>query len=197
MGAVSENKPYQQLRMVYSEHLLAVPIAVSLPTGYSLRTYCPGDEPRFYEVMAIAGWQGWNADKLQPWLPRILSNGWFMIVENASGKLVASTMALQDKSEFGDVGGELGWVASDLAHAGKGLGMAVVAAATARLIQEGYHHIHLYTEHWRLAALKTYLKLGYVPLLYTPEMSERWRMVCEQLHWRFTPEQWQASDRSI
>lgn len=33
-------------------------------------------------------------------------------------------------------------------------------------MEEGYHYIHLYTEDWRFAALKTYLKLGYIPYLY-------------------------------
>jgi mycothiol synthase len=184
--------PYQQLRMVYLKQLLKTPPQVQLPNGYSLRTYRTGDETRFYEVMAIAGWQGWNVDKLQPWLPRILSGGWFMIADDASDKIVATAMALRDMSEFGPVGGELGWLASDSAHAGKGLGMAVSAAVTGRLIQEGYRHIHLYTEPWRLAALKTYLKLGYVPFLYTPEMPEHWQTICEQLHWEFTPERWKV-----
>jgi mycothiol synthase len=65
--------------------------------------------------------------------------------------------------------------------------MAVCAAVTARLIAAGYRDIHLYTEHWRLAALKTYLKLGYVPFLYAERMAPRWAAVCEQLGWPFTP----------
>ena len=68
--------------------------------------------------------------------------------------------------------------------------MAVSAAATTRLIEEGYRHIHLYTEDWRLAALKVYLKLGYIPLLYAPDMLERWRIICTQVQWPFTPERW-------
>ena len=59
-----------------------------------------------------------------------------------------------------------------------------------RFIETGYRHIHLYTEHWRLAALKIYLKLGYVPYLYTAEMAERWRAICAQLGWPYTPEVW-------
>lgn len=99
-------------------------------------------------------------------------------------------MGLHDHSDLHPFGGELGWVAADPAHAGKGLGYAVCAAVTARLLQAGYDNIHLYTEHWRLAAIKTYLKLGYLPFLFAPEMAERWRAVCIQLSWSFTPEQW-------
>jgi mycothiol synthase len=185
-----ENAPYHQLRMILPQHLLNSPPQIQLPVGYSLRTYLPGDATRFFEVMSIAGWQGWNDEKLKPGVARILPDGWFMIVDDASNQIVATAMALRDMSEFGSPGGELGWLASDLAHSGKGLGLAVSAAVTARFIREGYRHIHLYTEHWRLTALKTYFKLGYVPFLDLPEMKERWRVICEQLHWQYAPEQW-------
>ena len=96
-------------------------------------------------------------------------------------------------SEMYPGGGELGWLAGHPAHAGKGLGLAVSAAVTARLIEEGCEVVHLYTEDYRLAALKTYLKLGYVPFLDMEGMFERWREICERLGWAFTPERWEAS----
>jgi mycothiol synthase len=181
--------------MVWPERLLNAPPVVRLPPGYGLRTYRRGDEARFYKVMELAGWPGWDDTRLQPWLARIPPESWFMVVHESSGEIVATAMGLHDHSELHPFGGELGWVASDLAHAGKGLGMAVCAAVTARLIGAGYRDIHLYTEHWRLAALKTYLKLGYVPFLYLPEMPERWRVICAQLDWPFTPEAWIADRR--
>jgi mycothiol synthase len=190
MQSANENEPYTQLQMVWPQQLLTTPPAVCLPPGYAVRTYRPGDEPRFYEVMALAGWPGWNAEKLQPWIARIPPESWFMAVHKESGKIVATAMGLHDHSDVHPFGGELGWVAGDPAHAGKGLGIAVCAAVTSRLIQAGYRNIHLYTEHWRLAALKIYLKLGYIPFLYTPEMPERWQAICAQLQWPFTPERW-------
>jgi mycothiol synthase len=183
---------YTQLQMVWPEHLLAAPPTVRLSPGYNLRAYQPGDEVRFYEVMALAGWPGWNDERLQPWIARILPEGWFMAVHQQSSLIAASAMALHSHSEQHPFGGELGWVAGDPAHAGRGLGMAVCAAVTARFIEAGYRHIHLYTEHWRLAAIKTYLKLGYVPFLYLPEMPERWQTLCAQLNWPFTPELWRS-----
>ena len=115
-----------------------------------------------------------------------------MVVHEASNEIVASAMGLHDHSETHPFGGELGWLAADPAHTGKGLGMAACAAVTARLIEAGYRNIHPYTEHWRLAALKTYLKLGYIPFLYAPEMADRWRVICAQLQWPFTPEVWRS-----
>ncbi len=181
-----------QLQMVWPEHLLNAPPAVRLPPGYALRTYRPGDETRFYEVMALAGWPGWDDEKLRPWLARIPPASWFMVVHEASGQIVATAMGLHDHSEAHPFGGELGWVACDPAHRGLGLGLAVSAAVTARLIAAGYRAVHLYTEQWRLAALKTYLTLGYIPYLYLPEMLERWRTICAQLGWPFTPQAWRS-----
>jgi mycothiol synthase len=181
-----------QLQMVWPEHRLATPPLVQLPPGYTLRPYQPGDERRFYQVMALAGWPGWNDDLMRPWLARILPEGWFMAIHTESSQIVATAMAMHSHSELHPFGGELGWVASDPAHAGQGLGLVVSAAVTARLIAAGYRNIHLYTEDWRLPALKTYLKLGYIPFLYTPQMPERWQVICEQLHWPFTPELWRV-----
>jgi mycothiol synthase len=138
----------------------------------------------------LAGWAGWNEESLQPWLPRILPEGWFFAIHEARDEIVASAMALH--SDVFPHGGELGWLAGDPVHAGKGLGLTVSAAIVARFMEEGFHTIHLYTEGYRPAALKTYFKLGFVPLLYTPEMPDLWRAVCHQVEWPFTPEAWCA-----
>jgi mycothiol synthase len=179
-----------QVQMIWPEGRLQSPPIVELPTGYHLRTYRPGDEARFYEVMALAGWPGWDMEKLKPWLYRILPEGWFMAVHTASDQIVATVMATHDPTWLHPFCAELGWVAADPAHTGKGLGTAVVAAATACMIAAGYTHVHLYTEPYRLAALKIYLKLGYVPYLSAPGEVELWHEICEQLAWPFTPDEW-------
>jgi mycothiol synthase len=187
---LGEDQPYAQLQMVWPERLLAAPPAVRLPAGYRLRTYRPGDETHFYEIMDLAGWPGWDDERLAPWIARVLPEGWFLAVHEERDEIVASAMAVHSHSERHPFGGELGWVAADPNHTGQGLGGAVSAAATARLIAAGYRNIHLCSEDWRLPALKTYLKLGYVPFLYSSEMAERWRAICDQLGWPFAPDEW-------
>ena len=186
------NESVPQLQMVWPASRLTTPPVVALPVGYTLRTYRRGDEPDFYRVMALAGWPGWDDARLQPWIARIPPESWFMITHDATNILVATAMGLHDHSDDHPFGGELGWVAVDPAHAGQGLGTAVCAAVTARLIGAGYCNLHLYTEDWRLAALKLYLKLGYIPFLYTPAMPAQWRLICEQLDWPFTPGLWRT-----
>jgi mycothiol synthase len=180
--------------MVWPELLLSAPPAAPLAAGYALRTYRPGDERRFYDIMALAGWPHWDDERLAPCLSRILPEGWFMAVHRESGAIVATAMAVHNYTGRCSFWGDVGWVAGDPAHSGRGLGMAVVAAATARLIEAGYRQIQLHTEDWRLAALKIYLELGYVPSLYTRAMPARWRVVCAQLGWPFTPDEWRARD---
>lgn len=187
---MTEPQPPAQLQMVWPVRRLDAPPAARVAPGYGLRTYRPGDEVRFYELMALAGWPGWDDAKLKPYLARTLPDAWFLAVHEESDLIVASAMGIHDHSEQHPFGGELGWVAGDPAHAGKGLGAAVCGAVTARLLSIGYRDIHLYTDDWRLPALKTYLKLGYEPLLCGPDMAARWLLICARLGWPYTPEAW-------
>lgn len=189
---MSDHAALPQLQMVWPLSRLATPPAPRLPQGYILRTYRPGDEPRFYEVMALSGWPGWDDAKLRPWLARIPPESWFMLVHAADDQIVATAMGLHDPTDWHPDGGELGWVASDPAHAGQGLGRAVCAAVVARLIALGYRNIHLYTEDFRLAALKSYFRLGFIPRLATPDMPARWQAICAQIGWPYTPGQWEV-----
>ncbi len=187
---MTEPKPPAQLQMVWPLRRLDAPPAAHVPAGYGVRAYRPGDEARFYGLMALAGWPGWDDAKLKPYLARTLPGAWFFAVQEESDLIVASAMGIHDHSEQHPFGGELGWVAGDPAYAGKGLGRAACGAVTARLLSIGYRDIHLYTDDWRLPAIKTYLKLGYVPFLCGPDMPARWQALCGQLGWPFTPECW-------
>ena len=176
--------------MLWSMDRQISPSCDQSPSGYTLRTYQPGDEPGFYLLMDAAGWPGWDDEKLRPWLYRILPGGWFMLVEEKSGEIVASSMATHDPTWQVPFCAELGWVAAHPVQTGRGLGSVVVAAAVACMLQAGYQVIHLYTERWRFAALKTYLKLGFVPYLDPPESTGHWKGICTQLDWPFTPDNW-------
>lgn len=190
---MSQESPPPQLMMELPESGLAAFRPAPPAPGYALRTYRPGDERRFFALMALAGWPGWDDAKLQPWIARIPPESWFMAIDQASGQIVATAMGLHNHTPLHPFGGELGWVAGDPAHAGRGLGLAVCAAVTARLIAAGYRGIHLYSEDHRLPALNTYFKLGYQPLLYAPDMAGRWRQVCALLGRPFAPENWRSA----
>ena len=176
--------------MRWPEHLFDSPPKIQIPAGYTLRTYQPSDEPAFYTVMDLAGFTNWDDETLAPWLLKILPDGWFLIEHQASREIVATAMANHNPQDLHPFAGELGWVAGHPDHAGKGLGMAVCGAVVRRLLQAGYRHIYLNTDDWRLPAITVYLRLGWVPFLYAPDMAKRWQNICDQLDWAFTPDDW-------
>jgi len=168
-----------QLQMVWPPARLQSPPPVTVHPDYELRTYRPGgeDEASWYRLMELAGFGLWDAERLAPLLARILPNGWFFAVHRATGTLVASAMACHEPRPLHPFGGALNWVCGDPAHTGKGLGMSVCAAVTARLLAAGYQDVYLLTDDGRLPAISIYLRLGYQPLLFAPGMAERWRVV--------------------
>jgi len=174
--------------MVWPRELAGKPPTWSLPDGYVMRQFRDSDAAAYIELMAKAGFEGWSEKMIRDWLQRVLPEGFFVVEHEPSGRLVATTMATHNPIPgVHPYGGELGWVAGDPAHAGKGLGYATCAAVTARYLRGGYQRVYLRTDDWRLPAIKTYLKLGYRPLLHTPDMEERWRAVCQKLGMPFQP----------
>ncbi len=180
----TDTPPKAQLQMVWPESRLDSPPQPHVPPGYELRQWVSTDEVGYLELMDKAGFAGWDHDRIERTLRTVLAGGLFVIEHRASGRLVATAMATHNPIEGHPFGGELGWVAADPEHKGHGLGAAVTAAATARLIAAGYRNVYLRTDDWRLPAIKTYLKLGYEPLLFREDMRGRWDAICEKLQWR-------------
>ena len=166
---------------------------VRLTDGYALRTHQPGDEATWRTIQNSAEpvLPGVDIDEqLKRYRSLLLPNGLFFAIHLASGEPVATAGALHNTRDgMFPFGGELGWVATIPAHQSKGLGSAVSAAATRRLIGAGYESIRVGTQDHRLPAIKVYLRLGYVPYLYATDMAERWRQICAKLDWPFTPEE--------
>jgi mycothiol synthase len=181
---------YVQLEMVLPRARFGAIPALDVPPGYAMRMYQSADESEILRVLNLQDWGAWDMARLQPWLARVIPESWYMLWHEADERLAATAMGLDDSSAVFPSRGELGWVAADPGQRGKGLGKAVCIAATARMIQAGYRHVHLYTEDWRLPAISIYFKLGYVPSLYLPEMHERWRAICAQLARPFEPDAW-------
>jgi len=175
--------PQQQLQMLWPEEKLSSPPVPKVPDGYVLRCYEDRDADGWLAVMAKAGFDGWDYERLAGIIRKIIPGGFFVIVHQATGKVVATAHVAHNPAQLHPAGGEVGWVAGDPDHKGKGLGLAVCAAVTARSIAAGYKNIYLRTDDHRLPAIKTYLKLGYEPLLFCEGMAERWQAVREKLNW--------------
>ena len=170
-----------QLQMLWPERLLTSPPAPAVPDGYRLRTYTDADEAGYGALMARAGFGDWDRVRIDSVRRAILPGGFFVIEHLSSGRIVATAMAAHRPTDLHPEGAELSWVAGDPEHRGKGLGRAVCAAVTRRLIGAGYRRIYLLTDDHRLPALKIYLELGYEPFLFADGMAERWQQIHERL----------------
>ena len=184
--------PTSDLQMVWSRDRYFTPPTWPVPAGYFLRTYQEGDALDFFVLMERAGFPGWNMIEFEKWCLKILPDGFFFVIDSATGKLAATAMACHNPTALHPFGATLSCVAADPLHRGRGLGYVVSAAVTQRLLQAGYLNIYLETDDWRLAAIKTYLNMGWVPLLYRQDMPARWEKICATLDLRYTPETWKA-----
>jgi mycothiol synthase len=185
-------KPSAPLEMVWPQKLLNETIPILIPPGYTLRQLRPDDYKAYFALLASAGMEQNSLESwVDYWEKIILPDGFFVIVHNETKDLAATCLAAHRPSLRHPRAGALGWLGADPAHKGLQLGRAVSAAVTARLIASGYRRIYLETHDFRLAAIKTYLDLGWTPMLYDKEMRARWSLVCEKLEWPFTPDDWQ------
>jgi RimJ/RimL family protein N-acetyltransferase len=170
------------LLMLWPKDRLHTPPVPVLPDDYALRQYADADENAYIALTHKAGFD-WGVDRFHSMLPKIIPAGLFVIEHKPTGSLVATSFCKHNPIPGHPFAGELGWVAGDPDHSGKGLGMAVCAAVTARFIQVGYQDIYIRTQDWRLPAIKVYLKLGYEPQIDCEAMAEVWKTIFRQLKW--------------
>ena len=103
----------------------------------------------------------------------------FFILDD-KGNYVASSTAIATPSGVGLVH----MVASDPSVRGKGLGHIMLAKTLSLLEERGMKSVELRTDDWRLAAIKTYLDAGFLPVLLSDADSDhatRWDKVREAL----------------
>lgn len=169
MNSTAPERMQSQLVMARM-HLQNLP-PVKLHNGYSLRHFAPGDE------------EGWNAlisnsfnspadfetrMRAEPYFRP--ERVWFIAHE---GKLVATASAWRTEN-WGKNTGVIHMVGALPTHRGHHLGYQVSLAALHQFVREGVHHAILQTDDNRLAAIATYLKLGFTPYLIDPNHAERW-----------------------
>ena len=170
----------RQLRMCFDVQKNAMPEPV-VPEGFILRTFREGDEEQYIKLMHLSGFEQWDLKLLQKVKAGSLDEGIFFLEERSSGRIVATAMANRVRPGEEEMGGELGWVGVDPGFRGKHLSTIVCIAVQKRYRQEGYTKAYLRTDDFRLPAVKTYLELGWLPLIDSEVMKTRWEKVCRKL----------------
>ena len=170
--------PPQQLRMTISaENVLNLP-HLSPPEGYILREYRPGDEDSWLELLQLAGFDNWDQARMDRYLLDLERREGSRVVSH-SGTIVAATFA--DRGMTSREFGVLDHVATHPLHRTKGLGRVVCTSVMKFLVARGCPAVTLWSDDWRLPAIKLYLSLGFIPEMDREDMPSRWDVVMDQI----------------
>ena len=167
--------------------------APALPemVSYRLRTYQPGDEEGWLALLQANGELGrWDRRRLEG----VLEETRVQLFIECEGQIVACT-GCNYRSPFHRSGRplsptgtrelrpcwEIGWVAVHPDFQGRGLGKFIVGAAVAQAKALGPWPIYLWTDDFRIPALRCYLKLGFAPNNSHPSYPRRWADIFARL----------------
>lgn len=162
-------------------HLDGIP-AIPLPVGHAIRAYRPGDEAAWAAIMNECIGSNWTAERCQQSLtskPQFEPEGLFFAAcgEQPVGTACAWRNAVEEQKV-----GYVHMVGVLRAHRGKRLGWVVTAEVLSYLKRRGFSEARLLTDDWRLSAIRSYLGVGFEPLLTHESHPERWKKVYEQLN---------------
>lgn len=153
--------------------LSAVP-EPELPDGFTYRHFQPGDEPAWVAIIEDSfgsplGEDGFRRrmrdEQFRP------ERVWFV----CDGKTPVATASAWFAPEWGQAVGVLHMVGCRSDYRGRRLGREVSVAALAQMRREGRSEAVLRTDDFRIPAIRTYLQLGFRPLIVHPNQPARWR----------------------
>lgn len=148
--------------------------SVQLPQGYTSRTFQPGDEKAWENIIG----QSFNKPYLFDTLDgddQFRPERIFFICYD--GTPVATASAWWQEQWGSEDTGYLHMVGALPDHTGKKLGYAVSLLAMHRMVEENRLRVILQTDDFRIPAIKSYLRLGYEPKIVHPNQIERWKLL--------------------
>jgi mycothiol synthase len=163
------------------------PALAALPPGYHLRTYWPGDEAGWAELMNTGEMGTWTVERAIAELtgrprPQFDPEGLFLLTCAPEERVVGSACAwLLDPAETAT--GVLHMVCVLPEHRGRRLSYGLCLAVLQRFRRRGFRRVLLNTNDWRLGALKVYLELGFQPVYRHPLHARQWQEVVQRLQW--------------
>ena len=170
----------RQLRMV-RPNLENLP-ALVLPAGYGMRTYCKGDEVHWARIISdsFGGRERTAQDTENEITDRDVFIPEGLYFTTHCGVPVGTACAWRQSVDEKDVGyvHMVGVVAE---HTGHKLGKWVSLAVLSYFRDNGFISAMLDTDDFRMAAIKTYLNLGFVPVYVEEGQPKRWSDIFEQL----------------
>jgi ribosomal protein S18 acetylase RimI-like enzyme len=143
---------------------------VAVPEGYRLRSYRPGDEQAWVDLINAAfstekrTFEPLVRESFEGEFP--VSNGesreWILLAERVADGALGGTTTAWEAELDGRRMGLVHWVAVDPAHRGRRLGEALLAAALHAMRERGHTEAFLNTNPALVAAVQLYERLGFV-----------------------------------
>jgi ribosomal protein S18 acetylase RimI-like enzyme len=157
---------------------------MSIPEGYRLRRFEPGDESAWARVETAAGEftdpdkaLGRFAGEFGAHLSEMRERCLFL--SNSEGEVVGTTTAWHNPEFQGRDYGRIHWVAVVPACQGKGLGRLLVTKALI-LMRRWHERAYLTTQTTSWVAVHLYLTLGFQPFLTSPSEEAGWELLREK-----------------
>ena len=156
-----------------------LPTPAEMAAGYSLDTCGAEDADELAGVLCEAFEDPtWTAARVGSALLQAPDVSTAYAVRCPQIVATASTRYLPDRFPGS---GYLHWVAVAPAFRGRRLGEAVSIAVLKECARLGRKDVWLETDDFRLAAIRTYLRLGFKPVCPDAEMMKRWRNIFDIL----------------
>jgi mycothiol synthase len=156
---------------------------VQLPPGYSLRTSTDSDGVHWARIVRESfgdgGYDEASFVRIMKTDPAYRPERIFFVCDPAGEPCATASAYRNDR--FDCATGCVHFVGTCPGHAGKRLGYAVTLAVLHQFRAEDLARAVLLTDDFRLAAIKTYLNLGFVPLIVHENQPPRWDDVYRQL----------------
>ena len=152
-----------------------------LPEGYAIRKY-QGEEDRkiWLDIINSSYNQEYTEEYFDEQLPPDVFSPERLIFVTYKGKPVG-TIAAWWRPAYGEKIGYPHMMGVVPEHRGKKLGHILLAEALKTLKELGYEAAANHTDSFRIPAIRSHLKLGYKPLLETPEQAELWKEIGAKL----------------
>ncbi len=176
------------LEMIWNENIGSANPQIYLKNGYELNIFNPETDTESYQQLLIETEMG--ECPLDYWMKHILPNGFFVVKEISTGKIVGACFSSHHPTKRHEMAGNLGWLAVNKTHRGERIGEVLVCNVIQRLQSAGYTRIFLETHDFRIAAIKLYFKTGWQPFIYNDDVSIRWRKICGLLNIDFKEKEW-------
>ena len=171
--------PPKQLSMIIAAEAARRMPATTIPPGFNLRPYRPGDEDSWLALINTGDYgSDWDRARFDEYITgpeRVPGSR----VAERDGVIAAATFASVQPDM--DSMGRVDFVTSLPQYRGLGLGRLVCSEVVRYLVDKGYSRVILFTDDWRLPAIGLYLSMGFQPQMTREDMPQRWREIRRRL----------------